>query len=150
MKITHCGVTYECDVAIKCENDNYIKLYDANGFEIVSFYDISDFSEYEITDGEFVSPGDCEKPISLSVYSIGSRTISVNDWILADDESEYYYEIAHEMISANVATCNVSLLFAQGTEFEYEAAQETGKIIIYTPAAPLDDVVIDSVQIART
>lgn len=148
MKVIHCGTTYECSYAVKCENDNYIKLYNENGAEIAAFHNISDFADYEISGGTFVDPCSCRMPIALSVYSIGGRTISTNDWILGAD-NRYYYEIESDLISANITTCNISIFFAQGTDFEYEAMQETGKLILYTTAAPLADVVIDSLQITR-
>lgn len=149
MQITHSGATYECNVAIKCENDKYIKLYDENGAEIAAFHGISDFSEYTISGGSFIAPCDCNLPIALSTYIIGGRTISTNDWILSDS-GEYYFEIENSLISANATTCNVLLLFASGTKFEYTSAQEAGKIIITAgEAAPLDDIVIESIQITR-
>lgn len=148
MQVVHSGVTYNCDVAVKCEIDKYIKLYDSNGVEIASFNNISDFSDYTISGGSFVAPCDCAKPIALSVYTIGGRTITTNDWILSDDE-KYYYEIENALISANKTACNVLLLFASGTELTYTASQESGKIVLSTDAAPIADVVIDSIQITR-
>ena len=149
MKVTHCGTTYECAVAVKCENDNYIKLYDENGVELASFHNISDFSDYTITEGKFTDPCACSMPIKLSTYSIGGRTITTNDWTLVAEGNRYFYEIVSDLISANKTTCNILLLFASGTELEYEAEQEAGKIILYTAAAPLSDIVIDSIQITR-
>ena len=148
MKITHNGVTYECEVAVKCECDNYIKLYDANGAEIVSFHNISDFSEYTISDGSFVAPGECALPIPLSAFSIGGRTIAPDDWILSDSGS-YNYEIESDLISDNAATCNIMLLFAPGTELSFEATQEAGKIVLSVKSAPLKNIVINSIQITR-
>jgi len=149
MKIIHNGATYECDVAVKCECDNFIKLYDANGAEIASFHNISDFSEYTISGGSFVAPGECAMPIPLTTYSIGRRTITTNDWILSDDETHFYYEIASDLISDNITTCNVTLLFARNTELDYEATQEAGKVILSVEAAPLDDVVIEGIYVTR-
>ena len=149
MFVTHSGETYECAVAVKCENDKYIKLYDAAGTEIASFYGISDFSDYEVTGGSFVEPCNCAMPIALSAYTIGGRTITTNDWILSEDESQYYYEIESGLITANKSTCNVGLLFAPGTELEHEIAQDAGKLTIYTSAASLDDIVIESIQIIK-
>lgn len=149
MYVTFGGVSYECAVAVKCEDDCYIKLYDENGVEIVSFHDISDFSGFTISGGSFVPPSGCAVPIPLSVYTIGSRTISVSDWELSEDEAQYCYEITSNLISGNTATCNVFLLFAQGTILEYTAVQESGKITLYTAAAPIADIVIESVQIMR-
>lgn len=149
MKITHSGITYDCTKAVKCEYDRYIKLYDENGVEIVAFHGITDFEEYEISGGSFVDPCNGGNPIALSVYAIGGRTISTNDWILSDS-GEYQFEINNSLISANKTTCNILLLFAPGTEFEYSATQEEGKIIISTgDSAPLDDIVIDGIQITR-
>lgn len=149
MVLTHCGATYECAVAVKCETDGYIRLYDAGGAEIAAFYNISDFSDYSLSGGSFVAPCDCNTPIPLKTYAIKGRTISASDWILSDDSTEYYYEIESGLISANVTTCNVLLFFANGTEFEYRSAQEAGKIVLYTEAAPLEDVVINSIVIMR-
>lgn len=148
MEIIHNGVTYECDVAIKCENDNYIKLYDSNGAEIVSFHNISDFSEYTISGGSFVAPCDCALPIPLSAFSIGGRTITPDDWILSDSGS-YCYEIESNLISDNTATCNIMLLFEPETELDFEATQEAGKIVLSVESAPLENIVITSVQITR-
>lgn len=148
MIVTHSGVTYECAVAVKCENDNYIRLYDENKNEIASFYNISDFSEYTISGGSFVSPCDCTAPIPVSLYVIGARTITAGDWLTADD-GRYYYEIQNPLISANTTTCNIFLLFAKGIKLDYTPTQEAGKLTIYTSAAPLADVVIESIQIAR-
>lgn len=149
MYVTFGGVTYECAVAVKCVDDCYIKLYDENGVEIVSFHDISDFSGFTISGGSFIAPNNCAVPVPLSVYTIGSRTISVSDWVLSSDGEQYCYEIASNLISGNTATCNVFLLFARGTELEYTAVQESGKITLYTAAAPIANVVIESVQIMR-
>lgn len=149
MILTHSGESYECDVAVKCEYDNYIILY-KNGAEIAAFNNISDFTDYVLSGGSFIAPRDFSMPIHLSVYTIGSRTISVSDWVLSEDGTQYYYEIASSIISGNTTTCNVFLLFAQGTELEYTSKQESGKITLYTEEAPLAEVVIDSVQIFRT
>lgn len=148
MQIVHSGVTYECAIAVKCENDRYIKLYDENGAEIASFHNISDFSDYTISGGSFVAPCDCSMPIPLSAYAIGGRTITTNDWILSED-NRFYYEIESGLISDNATTCNVTLLFAEGTTLAYEATQEAGKVVLYTDAAPLADVIIESIQIVR-
>lgn len=150
MQVIHSGVTYECNVAIKCENDKYIKLYDANGAEIASFHNISDFSEYEISGGSFTAPCGCKTPIALTTYAIGGETIGINDWILTSDSTKYYYEIESNLISGNSKTCDILLLFAQGTDFEYESTQDDGKITLYVDAAPLDDIVINSIHVTRT
>lgn len=148
MQVIHCGEIYDCAVAVKCEDDKYIKLYDAGGAEIAAFHNIGDFSDYEVVDGAFVAPCDCTKPILLSTYVVGGRTIAASDWTLAES-GQYFYEIENSMISSNPTTCDVLLLFAPGTEFEYTAAQAAGKIILYTNAAPLADIVINSIQITR-
>jgi len=149
MKVKYGNTTYECNVAVKCENDKYIKLYDANGVEIVSFNGISDFSEYTISGGSFIAPCDCLLPIALTTYVIGGRTITTDDWILSEDETQYYCEIESDLISGNATTCDVLLIFANGTELTYEATQEDGKIVLFVDAAPLDDIIIDSIQITR-
>lgn len=149
MKVTHSGTTYDCDVAVKCENDKYIKLYDANGVEIASFHDISDFSEYTISGGSFIDPCDCSMPIKLNTYIVGGCTIPSNAWILSEDETEFYFEIENALISSNEETCDIMLHFAEGTEITYNATQEGGKIVLHTTAAPLADVVIERMQITR-
>ena len=149
MKLIHCGNTYECHVAVKCESDKYIKLYDANGVEIAAFHNISDFSDYSVSGGSFVAPCDCETPIVLTTYVIGGRTIAPDAWILSDDGTKYNYEIASSLISGNATTCDILLLFAKDTDLEYEATQADGKIILSVAAAPLYDVVIESIQITR-
>lgn len=147
IKITHCGTIYECETAVKCENDGYIKLYDANGAEIAAFYDIADFAEFEI-EGEYTEPGNCALPIPVACYVIGGRTIAADAWTLGED-SKYYYTIENSLISANVATCNIVLFFASGTDFEYTATQEAGKIVLCVTSAPTAGIVIDSIQISR-
>lgn len=147
MKITHSGTTYDCDVAVKCENDKYIKLYDANGVEIASFHDISDFSEYTISGGSFIDPCDCAMPIKLNTHIVGGCTIPTSAWI--DSGSEFYFEINNDLISSNEDTCNVILYFAEGTELKYTATQEKGKIVLHTTAAPIAKVVIERMQITR-
>ena len=147
MRVTYGSTVYECNVAVKCESDKYIKLYNENGEEIAAFYGIADFSKYTISGGSFVSPNDCVMPIPLTAYAIGGRTIGKNSW--TNSNGRYSYEIEHELFSANSATCNILLFFVDGTELEYEAAQENGKIILYTDAKPETDIVIDSIQITR-
>ena len=147
IKITHCGESYTCAVAVKCEYDKYIKLYDTNGAEIVSFSGISDFSAFTISGGSFVDPCDCAMPIPLTAYAIGGRTISTNNWILSG--GKYHYEIENDLISANASTCDVLILFAEGTQLEYTATQEAGKITLFTEAAPIADVVIESIRITK-
>jgi len=148
MKVTHNNRTYECNVAVKCEIDKYIKLYDENGAEIASFYNISDFSKYTISGGSFVDPCDCSIAIPVSKYVIGGRTITTNNWILSDD-GKYIYEIENDVISGNATTCDILLLFAKGTSLSYEATQEDGKLTLSCVVAPTSDIVIDSIQITR-
>ena len=147
MKLTHCSEVFDCHAAVKCESDKYIKLYDENGVEIASFHEISDFAEYVLSGGSFISPCDCAMPIPLTAYAIGGRTIGTSDWKSAN--GRYTYTIENGLISANETTCNILLLFAEGTELEYSATQEAGKIILYADAKPETDIVIDSIQITR-
>lgn len=150
MKVTHSGTTYECYVAVKCTSDKYIKLYDENGVEIAAFHNISDFSDYTISGGSFVAPCECDHPVKLTAYVIGGRTISADDWILSG--GEYYCEIDHDLISGNEKTCDILIIFAADTDFEnfsYRATQADGKITLFTDAAPLFDVVIDSIKITK-
>lgn len=149
MKVIHCGTEYECAVAVKCECDNYIKLYDENGVKIASFNHISDFADYEISGGDFIAPGNCSLPIELTTYVIGGRTISAEDWILSEDGAGYYYEIANNLISSNITTCDILIVFADGTDLDYTATQEAGKIILHVSAAPLADIVINSIHVTR-
>lgn len=148
MTLTYCGTTYTCATAVKCEDDNYIKLYDSNGVEIASFNDISDWSDFVLSGGSYIAPCDCTLPIPLSAYSIGAKTISSSNWTLGDD-SRYYFEIASDLISANTATCDIILYFAEGTELDYEATQEAGKITLYTESVPLEDIKVESIQVFR-
>lgn len=148
MFITHSGEIYECAVAVKCEDDKYIKLYNAAGQEIAAFHNISDFSEYEILNGSFVAPCDCVMPIPLAAYAIKGRTIAINDWA-ASDSGSYYYEIASDLISANKTTCNILLFFAHGTELEYSTTQEAGKITLNIDAVPDANIVIESIVVIR-
>ena len=74
MKVTHCGVVYDCATAVKCEVNKFIKLYDENGTEIASFDNISDFSDYAISGGSFTTPGSCSLPIPLFVFNLGGKT----------------------------------------------------------------------------
>lgn len=149
MKVIHSGTTYECSTAIKCVNDRYIKLYDENGVEIAAFHDISDFSEYEVSGGSFSDPCSCPTPIILKRYVIGGKTIAFDAWSLSDDGTKFYHEIESNLISGNEKTCDVYLHFASGTELNYEGTQEDGKIILWTDAAPLYDVVIEKIEITR-
>lgn len=149
MRVTYGKTTYECNVAVKCENDKYIKLYDENGTEIASFVGISDFSLFEISGGSFTPSYNSEMPIALDTYAIGGRTITTYDWTYSESLEKYYYEIANSLISNNETTCNILLLFKQGTELKFEAKQEEGKVVLFVDAAPLEDIVIDSIQIAR-
>ena len=147
MKVTHSDVSYDCYVAVKCTNDNYIKLYDENGVEIAAFHHITDFSEYTISGGSFVDPCDCTAPIPLTAYSLGARTIKSGDW--KKSGSKYIYEITSNLISGNVNTCNIMLLFKSGTDLAYEASQDSGKVTLYVDAAPASDIVIEGIQITR-
>ena len=149
MNVTHSNTSYECAVAVKCEYDKYIKLYDANGAEIVSFHDISYFSEYTISGGSWIAPCKAATPIKLDTYIVGGCTISTNAWTLSADGKEFYYEIENALISSNEDTCDIMLYFAEGTELAYTATQEGGKIVLHTTAAPLANVVIERIQITR-
>lgn len=148
MQVKNSGITYDCSVAVKCEADKYIKLYDENGMEIVSFDNIADFSAYTITGGEFIPPSNCSAPIELTTYVIGGRTIAPDNWILSED-SKYHYEIENNLISANSTTCDILIIFAKGTELSYQATQEAGKLTLLTDAAPEVSIVIDSIMITR-
>lgn len=147
MQLVHSGVTYECSVAVKCESDKYIKLYDANGVEIASFNYISDFSDYTLSGGSFVPPSNCSMPIEVTTYILGKRVIALNDWIL--ENGKYKHSIVHNLISANSTTCDILLIFANGTIFEYEAEQKAGELILYTSSLPASDITIESIKISR-
>lgn len=147
MIVKHNGINYECAVAVRCDYDKYIKLYDAAGVEIIAFNDISDFSDFEISGGSFIDPCNCFIPIPVSPIAIGGRTIHPNDWILS--ENLYHYIIENEAISANETTCNVFLSFAENTQLDYIGEQRQGQIVLFTPAAPLFDVVIDGILVIK-
>lgn len=74
MKVTHCGVVYDCATAVKCEVNKFIKLYDENALEIASFDNINDFSDYTISGGSFTTPGSCPLPIPLFVFNLEGKT----------------------------------------------------------------------------
>lgn len=149
MQLIHNGIAYDCAYAVKCTNDCYIKLYDANGVEIMSFNDISDFSQFALSGGSFIYPYNCAMPIPLTTYSIGGRTITPDDWkILAD--GRYCHEIESDLISGNETTCNILLLFAENTDLEYEAKQSEGKIILYVETKPTSDISINGIHVTRT
>lgn len=146
MKITHSGITYECEYAVKCENDRYIKLYDSAMNEIAAFHGINDFNDFEC-DGTFSNPCTVATPIALSTHVIPGATINSSDWI--QDESGYYFDIENAMISGNNKTCNIILNFAAGTEIEYNAEQSAGKIRLFVEKRPNTSVVIDSMIVFR-
>lgn len=147
MKVTYGGTTYECDVAVKCEEDRYIKLYNENGVEIAAFYGIIDFDKYTISGGTFVDPCNSEMPIPLATYAIGGRTIKPSDW--HPFGGQYIYEIYSKLISGNDTTCNILLLFAPGTNLSYEATQGNGKLILHTQSIPKNEIIIKSIQITK-
>lgn len=147
MKLIHFNEEYECSIAVKCESDKYIKLYDANGAEIASFDHISDFSDYTLSGGYFVPPSSCNAPIELTTYVIGGRTIAPGDWELVNEK--FAYTISNDLISANTTTCDILLIFAKDTQLTYQATQETGKIILTVDIKPTTDIVIDSIKITR-
>lgn len=147
IKVTHSGKTYTCETAIKCTNDKYIKLFDANGIEIVSFDNISDFGEYTISGGKFTDPAACTKPIKLTTYVIGGRTILVSDW--KEEIGTYVYEIEHELFTENRTTCDILLCFGDDYDFDYYARQYNGKIKLTTFQKPQEDIVIESIQITK-
>lgn len=76
MKVTHCGVTYDCATAVKCEVNKFIKLYDENGLEIASFDNINDFSDYTVTGGSFTAPNNCSVPVPVSLYKINGKIVA--------------------------------------------------------------------------
>lgn len=148
MQLKHFGTIYECAVAVKCTADKYIKLYDENGAEIASFYNISDFSDFTLEGGSFSAPCAHNLPILLSTYSIGGHTIKKSDWDVKST-GQYFHEITNNLISANTVTCNITLYFASGTRFNYSAMQENGKIVLYVDVIPEKDIVIDNIIITR-
>lgn len=79
MKVTHCGVVYDCATAVKCEVNKFIKLYDENGLEIASFDNINDFSDYTISGGSFTAPNNCSVPVPVSVYKINGKIVATNN-----------------------------------------------------------------------
>lgn len=151
MQITHDGATYDCSVAVKCENDKYIKLYDESGAEIYSFEGISDFSKYEIVGGSFIAPCDCTMPIAVSTHVVGGVTINPSDWRVYTTGKSYCFTIKNDLISANEATCNIILFFAEGTKLDFEATQKQGKVTLIVPIdkIPTESIIIKSIQITR-
>jgi len=151
MQLTHDGATYDCSVAVKCEIDKYIKLYDESGAEIFSFEGISDFSKYEIVGGSFIDPCDCTMPLAVSTHVVGGVTIAPGDWKEFTPGGRYYFVIENDLISANESTCNIMLFFEEGTILNFEAAQEQGKIKLFVPRdhVPTESIIINSIQITR-
>lgn len=147
MKLIHSNEEYECSIAVKCESDKYIKLYDANGAEIASFNHISDFSEYTLSGGYFIAPSSCNTPIELTTYVLGGCAIAPDDWELAD--GKYKYTIRNDSISANTTTCDILLIFAKDTQLTYQATQANGEITLSVDMKPTTDIVIDSIIITR-
>lgn len=148
IKITHCGTTYSCATAVKCTNDKYIKLFDENGVEMVSFDDISDFDEYKISGGSFTDPTTCANPIKLTSYVIGGRTILPSDWV--ESRGVYEYVIENELFSKNKTTCDIFISFADDKyEFDYYATQENGKITLITTQVPEHEIMIASIMISK-
>lgn len=147
IKITHCGMEYSCATAVKCTSDKYIKLFDENGVEIVSFDNISDFEEYTISGGSFTDPAACSVPLKMTTYVIGGRTILVSDW--KEVIGNYVYEIEHELFSQNKATCDIFICFGTNYDFDYIATQENGKIKLTTFQKPEEDIVITSIQVSK-
>lgn len=147
MQVTNSGVTYDCSVAVKCETDKYIKLYDANGVEIVSFENISDFSKFTISGGSYTAPSSCNVPLELTTYVIGGKTITPSNW--TSSNGKYTYTISNGLISANTTTCDILLVFAKGTDLEYTATQAAGKITLTVNTKPTSNVVIESIIISR-
>ena len=147
MQVTHSGVTYECNVAVKCTTDKYIKLYDSNNNEIASFDNISDFSSYTISGGSFIDPSSCNCPIELTTYVIAGKTIAPSNW--TSSNGKYTYTISNSLISANTKTCDILLIFAKGTELTYQATQAAGKITLTVDTKPDSNIVIESIMITR-
>lgn len=146
-KLIHNGIEYECEYAVKCTLDKYIKLYDAGYNEIASFHGITNFSDFTL-EGAWNEPCAIPIPMSLSPYILQGSTINASDWIKSD--SGFYFDIENVMISGNKKTCNIMLNFAAGTEIEYIAEQSTGKIRLIVDKRPNDSIVIDSMIMFRT
>lgn len=146
--LSYNGRFYEGETAVKCENDRYVRLFDANGVEVVSFYDIADFSEFYLSGCEWTTPDDCAIFIPARTYSSGKIEIGGGDWIYSSNDSRYHYAIENPLISANKNTCNIFINFAPGTNFKYTAEQEEGKLIIYPDSRP-ESLTINNIFITR-
>lgn len=148
IKVTHCGTIYTCETAIKCTCDNFIKLFDANGVEIVSFENISNFDDFTISGGSFTDPQACAFPIPLTTYVISGKTISPSGWV--NFGSIFKHSIQNNLFSANEKTCDIFLIFQDShCDFEYQAEQKNGEIVLYVEKKPEVDIVIDSIKITR-
>lgn len=147
IKVTHSGTTYTCETAIKCTNDKYIKLFDANGIEIVSFDNISDFGEYTISGGKFTDPAACTQPIKLTTYVIGGKEIKPADWSATD--GRYSHVIRNDLFSKNETTCDILLVFNEEYAFDYVATQDNGKITLFVDEIPDTNIMIKSIQISK-
>lgn len=128
MQLIHDGVSYECARAVMCEEDCYIRLYDAAGKEIAAFFNISDFSQYTLSGGEFSYP-DCGAVIPMATYLIGSYYCPDDYW--TKNGVYYDYTIEHPLITHNMATCIVTYTSMHSTlnNIKHRVEQDNGKII---------------------
>ena len=79
-KVTHCGATYECAVAIK--GSNFVRLVDANDKVLAYFGGVSDFSVFTISDGDWTdeeAPDNCYVAIMHEDGTIGKSTVKLCD-----------------------------------------------------------------------
>lgn len=84
--VTHMGVDYVCAAAIK--GDDYIHLLNEDGEMTVAFDGISDFKDFSITDGEWVTPTpeeDCYVAVVKDDQTMGKGGHKCSDLLTKSD-----------------------------------------------------------------
>ena len=157
--MTHDGIEYIYDTAIMCKSDNYLRLYDENHNEIISFYNISDWGSFEFDPGNNVffpySLCDCGGALLSKIYVTGGKYLDPLDFEAiynSNGEFEYYAcAINLPVVSSNETTCDVFIEFDLDSVpvFEYIAIQGDGFVELRTSAVPVDGVQIKKITITR-
>ncbi len=156
-RLKHDGIEYIYDFAIKCEDDNYLILYDENKNEIISFYNISDWSAFEFDPGDSVydpsSLGFCKSSLNTKTYVTGETWIPPEDFVESELHGDELFEcvIPIPIVSPNKITCDVFIEFDLPTTpyFEYTAEQGEGYIKILSKSIPIGGLLINKITITR-
>lgn len=158
-KMTHDGIEYIYDTAIMCKSDNYLRLYDENQNEIISFYNISDWESFEFDPGNNVffpsSLCDCGSALLSKIYVTGEKHLDPSDFKAIYNSAgtfEYYScTINIPVVSSNETTCDVFIEFdlENMPDFEYIGVQGNGFVELRTSAVPVDGVQIKKITITR-